>query len=313
MSDRAIVEKALTPAMSAAIYELGYERVAGYVVPVDALPAAPSLVDLIESHSLRFPGSPFGEPVEVLDVLRFPANSNLSIERAIGGDDAESAQRNGGTFIEHPPFTGTGFVNTSFGSVPLYWVPTHRPPVGTELARHRDGRPVEVLARYGGAAVGWVFRDDLEAARPPHRRDLSRFTGGLARAWGSVYLADLADDGYVDVVTRDQDAPASFVPGVDGWRSARLDPDAIDEYFELDVRVPFDGLEFRVTGRRAAASGRETLEAVSLSHDVRILEGLGLTKVDRGVYEADLPGELLDIGRTEQVQLPGWPGAPVHV
>ncbi|SBN61427.1 hypothetical protein GA0004736_0314 [Curtobacterium sp. 9128] len=307
MSERAVVQKALTPAMSDAIFRSSYERIAGYVVPADDVNGVAGIPDLLSLHGLRFPGSPFHDELSQVDVLRFPSGSNLNAQRALGGTSAEEAQRNGGTFVEHPPFNGTGFAALDRPAVPVYWVPTHRPPVGTELWRYEVSGSSRFLARYGGVAVGWTFRQDLEARRPAHGRDLSRFTGGLARIAGEVFLADLVEDG-VDVVASGSDVAPFLSPSDNGLHVAHLALDAIEEYFELDVRANFNGIDFRVTGQRHDTRSGAVLEATSLTHNVQILEALGLTKIDAGVYEADLPHELLDTAHTEQVQLPGWPG-----
>lgn len=307
MTERAVVQKAITPAMSDQMYRSSYERIAGYVVPAAALDGVTDLPTLFEAHALRFPGSPYDDD-RPLDVIRFRAESNLNIERASGGRDAHEARRNGGAFVEHAPFTGTGFTAAQGRSVPLYWVPTHRPPVGAELWRYPGSSAPEFRARYGGAAEGWVFRPDLEESRPAHGRDLSRFTGGLASVGGNVYVADLVGD-LVDIVTTDPAAPAVFGAPRCGVRSARVSRDAIEGYFELDVRTEHNGVEFRITGQRRDATLGPVLEGTSLTHNVQILEGLGLTKIDAGVYEADLPYALLETARTETLQLPGWPGA----
>lgn len=307
MTERAVVQKAITPAMSDAIYRSSYERIAGYVVPVAALDGITDIPDLIDAHALRFPGSPFHDGSTHLDVVRFPAGSNLNIERAIGGTNADEAHRNGGAFIEHAPFNGTGFVQANGTAIPLYWVPTHRPPVGSELWRYSGSGDPEFRARYGGAARGWEFREALDQSRPRHGRDLSRYTGGLASVAGQVYMADLVDD-VVEIVTTDPGAPDVFGAPRDGVRAARIPTDAVEAYFELDVRAEFNGIEFRLTGQRRDDRVGPVLEGTSLTHNVQILEGLGLTKIDAGVYEADLPATLLDAARTEQVQLPGWPG-----
>jgi len=307
VTERAVVQKAITPAMSDAIYRSSYERIAGYAVPAAALDGITDIPDLIDAHALRFPGSPFHEGTTHVDVVRFPAGSNLNIERAIGGTNVEEAHRNGGTFIEHAPFNGTGFVQANGAAIPLYWVPTHRPPVGSELLRYSGSSAPELRARYGGAARGWEFPDALERARPRHGRDLSRYTGGLASVAGQVYMADLVDD-VVEIVTTDPAAPAVFDAPQHGVRAARIPTDAVESYFELDVRAEFNGIEFRLTGQRRDDRLGQVLEGTSLTHNVQILEALGLTKIDAGVYEADLPHELLDTAHTEQVQLPGWPG-----
>lgn len=94
---------------------------------------------------------------------------------------------------------------------------------------------------------------------------------------------------------------ATTVRRADGTHEARRTPDAVIDVMEY-------GIEFRLTGQRRDDRLGAVLEGTSLTHSVQILEGLGLTKIDAGVYEADLPGTLLDAARTEQVQLPGWPG-----
>jgi hypothetical protein len=306
-----ILQKAITPQLSDAYFAHGYDRVFGFVMPWGAVGWARTPAELIRAHALDFPGTPFHPDMPHVDVLRFEATGNLLLEDAVGGPDRETMRLTGGPFLDRPPFTGNGFVADPDHVVPVSWLPHHRVPAGAELHRLSADGTSRFVARFHSAARGWHFADEFGAGRPAAPRLLSRFVGGLARVGQQVHVADLVDDGTTVVLARQDDRAAA-----DGWQaegpgvwSSTVDVSTVDEYFELDARVRFDGLDFRIVDQLPGPDGAPVLQGSYMGHDADLAEGLRLVKLDAAVYERDLPGDLMGQAVVTQTQLPEWPGA----
>jgi hypothetical protein len=307
-----ILQKAVTPQLSAAYHDHDHDRVAGFVVPWGAVGHARTPRELITAHGLDFPGTPFSADMPHIDVLRFEGTANLLLEKATGGPDRATQNVTGGPFLDRPPFRGDGFVADPDHVIPLSWLPHRRVPAGAELHRISADGTSTYLAYFHSAAWGWIYADDIEAMRERQPRLVSRFVGGLARMDdGEVRIADLIDGGTrVIAVRQDEQAEA------DGWTpttpmvwSRTIDVADVQEYFELDVRTRWNGLGYRVTDEYPTASGLQ-LSGSYTDHDADLAEGLQLVKIDAAVYEGELPGHLLEEATVRQTQLPEWPALP---
>jgi hypothetical protein len=295
-----LMQKAVTPQLSAAYLDGGYDRVAGFVVRADTVAAATTAAELVEVHGLTFPGSPWTADSPHVDVLRFRATPQLRFEDAIGGVDAASRSRTGGPFLDRPPFTGTGFVATGLGVVPLYWLVHSRIPAGAELVRVGADGTSTLLATYVDVGHGW--RAAGAAVQRPLSPVVSRFVGPLAR-WQDGYLsADPLDDGTTVLVAETRPADELGFEQAETGRWRRLVPTAdLAELFEMSVTGTWNGLPVRVVDQWKDGDGTVVARVSCTGHDADLAEGLRLQKVDAAVYEATVP--LANVTQVQTAQL----------
>ncbi|MFI2753847.1 hypothetical protein ACGIF2_10470 [Cellulomonas sp. P22] len=290
------MQKVVTPAVSTAVLEHGYDRVAGFVVRAADVAFATTPAQLFVAHGLGFPATPFGPDAPHVDVLRFPAAAQLRFEDAVGGTDEASRRRTGGSFVDRPPFTGTGFVAVPDEVVPLYWLVHSRVPAGSELVRvHADGSS-SVLARFADVGHGWVVED--AGSGRPGTPPLSRFVGPMA-LWHDEYVAaDVLPDGTVVLATPPGRTPAldGFVTVAGGRGRREVARAEVEELFELDVSASWGPLQVRVVDQWTDADGEPRARVAYTGHDADLAEQLGLEKLDAAVYEATVPmGSLRDV------------------
>ncbi|WP_456844332.1 hypothetical protein [Cellulomonas sp. P5_C6] len=293
-----VMQKAVTPQMSTAYLDGGYDRVAGFVVRADDVAWATTPAEVFAAHGLGFPGTPFAPDAPHVDVLRFPATAQLRFENATGGTDAETRALTGGPFLDRPPFTGTGFVPVEGHLVPLSWLVHSRVPAASELVRIAADGSSTVLAQYVDVGHAWV--SDVVRVTPSPSPRISRLVGPMA-TWQNTYLnADPLGDEVV-VVSEVEPPPAyGFARTVAGrWR--RVVPvGEVTELFELDVSGRWNGLEVRSVDQWTHTDGTELSRVSYTGHDANLAEGLRLSKVDAAVYEATVPtASLVDVVTTQ--------------
>lgn len=278
------MQKAVTPAVAAAILEHGFDRVAGYVVAQADAASATTPSDLFRLHALGFAGSPFvdGGPI---DLLLFEPAPTMRFENAIGGTTREELQRTGGPFLDRPPFTGTGFAPFPT-AVPVWWLVPTRVPAGARLVRV-TASGAQVLAEYPDVATGWVV-PGAEGRRPVQP---SAHVGTYATIDGRNRLADLVGD---QVVIYD--------PAVAG--RIEVPRDGVERLFELEIAASWNGLDVRVVAQWQSA-GVATSRIAYLGHDTDLAEGLRLVKIEAGVYEATVPDTSLDAVRSSVLEVAG--------
>ena len=269
-----IMQKAVTPAQSAAILERGLDRIAGYAVQRADAEYATSPAQLYRLHALGYAGSPFS-PDEAIDVLIFPTAPGMRLEDAVGGTERSELAKTGGAFLDRPPFLGTGFAPVDT-AVPLWWLAPTRVSAGTVLVRFpASGEPV-VLARYDDVGTGWRI-PGAEGRRP---------------STPSVHVGTLAsyDGGY-----RACDLHEGMVVMFDPESRARIEVTRaeVGDVFELAVLGSWNGLDVRVVDRWSE-DGEQLARCAYLGHDADIAEGLGLDKLEAGVYEVTVPEAQLD-------------------
>ena len=293
-----VLQKAVTPATSAAYLEAGHDRVAGFVVRADDVAWATTPADLFHAHGLGFAGSPFRADDPYIDVLRFPVTAQLRLENATGGTDAATQALTGGPFIDRAPFTGTGFVPVEGHLVPLYWLEHSRVPATSELVRIAADGTSTVLARYLDVGHAWV--SDVVQVTPPASKRISRLVGPIA-TWRSASLnADPLSD---EVVLAAENEPAGYgftQTAAGRWR--RVVPrNEVSELFELKVLARWNGLEMREVDRWTN-DGTEVSRVSYIGHDANLAEALQLTKIDAAVYELIVPtASLVDVVATQLI------------
>ena len=299
-----LMQKAVLPAQSVAYVEGGYDRVAGFVVPAEAVSAARTPAELFVAHGLGFPGSPVSPADPFLDVLRFEPTPQLRFENATGGTTEAERQLTGGAFVDRPPFTGTGFVAAEGMVIPLYWLVHSRIPAGAELVRyHADGRE-ELVARYVDVVHGWRSggTEKPAASFPP----VSRFVGPMAR-WNDTYFsADLVGDEVVLVAESESARELGFERASTGRWFRRVARAEVTELFEMYVTAKVAGVEVRVVDQWTQPDGVAAARVTYLGHNADIAEGLQLTKVDAGVYEASVAVAQLQDVVTSQLVPTAW-------
>jgi len=294
-----MMQKAVTPQLSAAYLDSGYDRLAGFVVRADSVEWARTPADLFEAHGLGFPGSPFAPDSEHVDVLRFHGASPLRFENATGGVDQATRELTGGPFVDRPPFQGTGWVRASH-PIPLYWLVHSRIPAGSELVRISADGSSQVIARY--VDVGHAWASDVVAVTPSAIPTISRFVGPMAK-WHETYLnADVLGDDVV--VVSEVEPPAQFgFARTTGGRWRRVVPRSeVTEMFELYVSARWNGLEMRVVDQWKEPSGESSSRVSYTGHNADLAEGLRLQKIDAAVYEVSVPtANLVDVVTTQLI------------
>lgn len=283
-----LMQKAVTPPMSAAYLTQGFDRVAGFVVPADSVAYARTPRELFDAHGLGFPGTPFSVDAPFVDVLRFPSSPQLRFENAIGGTDEATRRLTGGKFIDREPFTGTGFAAAPGHVIPVYWLVHSRVTPGSELIRIGADGSSTVLARFGDVGTGWVSAS-VQVQHSPSTA-MSQYVGPLAKLHGTHVAADVLPDGNVVVVSEVQTPPELGFEPADTGRWRRVVPRSeVEELFELHVGARWMGLEMRVVDSWKDRSGAQVARVTYIGHDADMAEAFKLEKIDAGVYEASLP------------------------
>ncbi|MFB6610036.1 hypothetical protein ACFCVO_06950 [Agromyces sp. NPDC056379] len=284
------IQKAVTPAQSAAILERGLDTVAGYVVRRADAEYADTPAELYRLHALGFAGSPF-DPAGAIDVLILPVAPTMQFEDAIGGTERSELAKTGGAFLDRPPFLGTGFAPVD-RAVPVWWLAPTRVSPGTELVRYHQTGATEVLATYVDVATGWEIAGAV--TRLPVTPSL--LVGTLAEVDGAYRACDLVGDLVVmlDAATGDR------------VESARRD---VQRVFELQMLGSWNGLELRLV-EQGSNAGEPIARCVYLGHDADIAEGLGLVKIEAGVYELVVLEAQLEGLRTTMLEVADLPATP---
>ncbi|WP_144876505.1 hypothetical protein [Microbacterium sp. 1.5R] len=270
--------KAVTPARGRAWLSQGLGWVAGYVVRRDDVRAATTPSALFAELGLGFPDSPFAADAPHLDTLRIPASPYLALA-APGTKDVVPP------FRDHPPTSGTGFVESASAMVPYWWLAPSAIPAGTSLWRtHADGRE-EILAGYANVAEGWVsVRPDFALPSVPVRSP--ELVGVWAEVDGERMLADVLPDGSaVLCAPEEREGMRQSARGV-WWRAAALSD--VDRLYAVRVVGRWRSRRVQLVGVEQGESGGRA-HIVFLGHDAIDAESLGLTKSDAGIYEGVVP------------------------
>jgi hypothetical protein len=281
--------KAVTPARGRAWLSQGLGWVGGYVVRHDDVAAATTPAALFADVGLGFPGTPFTADAPHIDTLRVPAAGHLALE-APGTRDVVPP------FRDHPPVSGTGFVESASAMVPYWWLAPSALPAGTSLWRtHADGRE-EILAGYAHVAEGWIsVRPDFVLPAVPVRSP--ELVGIWAEVGGQRQLADILPDGTVIVCSPDErEGMQQSARGV-WWRTASSGE--VERLFAVRVVGRWQNRRVQLVGVERGESG-DRAHIVFLGHDAIDAESLGLTKTDAGVYEGVVAAsDVRDLGEEQ--------------
>lgn len=281
--------KAVTPARGRAWLSQGLGWVGGYVVRHDDVAAATTPAALFADVGLGFPGTPFTADASHIDTLRVPAAGHLALE-APGTRDVVPP------FRDHPPVSGTGFVESASAMVPYWWLAPSALPAGTSLWRtHADGRE-EILAGYAHVAEGWIsVRPDFVLPAVPVRSP--ELVGIWAEVGGQRQLADILPDGTVIVCSPDErEGMQQSGRGV-WWRTASSGE--VERLFAVRVVGRWQNRRVQLVGVERGESG-DRAHIVFLGHDAIDAESLGLTKTDAGVYEGVVAAsDVRDLGEEQ--------------
>lgn len=279
------------PREKAIIFD-GLAWVAGYVVGGADIPDGATVPDLHARLGLGFPGSPFAPDAEFLDLIRLPATPFLNALVPLGGPSREIAEASGGSFIDHAPFRGDGFVGGVDAFVAQWWIDPTRLPAGATLWRHfADGRRV-IIAGYANIAVDWVaLAEGVEIPATPLRNP--EVLGVFAEIAGEKFLADLLPTGSVIVCSpMQQPGMEQSARGI-WWREVQRS--AVDRLYGVRVVASWNRLPMQIVGFDAGPEG-PVAHAVFIGHDALAAEAAGLAKTGAGLYEAVVPAsELVDL------------------
>ncbi|RPF26621.1 hypothetical protein [Georgenia muralis] len=291
-----MLQKAVTPQMSAAYLDRGLDRVAGYVVPAADVAEVTTTQGLFDLHGLGFAGTPFS-PDRPIDVLHVPTAPTAVLVPATGGTDEAGRRATGGTFLERPPFNGTGFAGTGDVVAPLSWLEHTRLTPGARLWRfHPGGAEPELIGSYHGVAFGWqnhLSDDSFHALLP------SKYVGPVAKLALGTFAADVRtdDDGaptVVTIVTVAKDPEKlGFSRTKAGTWAKQLAAAEVPELFEIHASARWHGIPVRIVDQGPDQDGQQMCRVTSLAHDADVAERLGMDKVDVGVYETTVPLSVL--------------------
>ncbi|UJP40485.1 hypothetical protein [Cellulomonas palmilytica] len=274
-----LMQKAITPALSRAHLEDGYDRMAGYVVRAEDVAFATTPAQLFEVHGLGYPGSPFRPDAHYIDLLRFESGPQLQ-------------------YRDVP-----GYI------VPLWWLRHSRITPGAELVRVFSDGSATLLARYGDVGTGWSA---THLGHRPALASLSRCVGPVAK-WHSAYLeADVVDGGQTVVLALANPplAETGFHQAPSGRWFRRVPREDVSELFELDLTARWNGLAVRVVDQWQDAQRYVVARISHLGDDLDHAEHLRLDRVEAGVYESVVyAAELTDI-QTNQVVPHTWSPGP---
>lgn len=303
-SEDVVLHKAVTPQQTSAFLNAGHDRVGGYVLrAVDALPAK-TPADLIQAHALSYPGSPFSAE-RPIHTLWFRATPQLNVESAVGGNDKAGADRTGGSFIDHPPFTGTGFAPWKGYMAPVYWLRHARIPAGAELHRTDPDGTRHHVATYADVAMGWQSAPGMAPLATPNvSPKVAPLVGPTAVYRGMNWAADPFGDGQVVLSSPE---PVDGFGRTDLGRFRRVVSMAdLDDLFEMLWRGRVRGLPVRLVDVVPGEDGSPAYWVSYLEHVAPLAEGLGFTKMDVGLYETAVATNDIDDLETLQMTPASW-------
>ncbi len=268
-----LLQKTVSPRLSRAYLDEGYDRVGGYVVRVTDVRFATSLTDLAAVHGLTAPDSGWTPQSEWIDVLRFESDWYLR-------------------YFGEPGY-----------AVPLWWLMHTRVPPGAQLVRRYAAGGSELLARYGHLGTGWR-RADPTAGAPTMTR-LSQCVGAVASWNGAHYDADIVDNRVVIATSTPQPPQMGFWPGATGRWYRQLHPAEAADVFGVEVCATWRGMAVHVADQ-VLAGDRQVARIVPAGDDVDEARARGMTMLDVDVAEAWVLLDELDDLRSERLdaQLP---------
>jgi hypothetical protein len=157
-----VMQKVIPRAQVPFYLDKGYDWVAGYVHRWQDVAELTTVPDLVENLGLGYPGSPFSAYDDAVFVLRWTAYRAELYRAPLGGTDEESMRSvPGGWVVEHPPFTGTGYVSHSRLAIPEYKINSIRLPHQAEMWRIGADGEHHFVAVYDADDQRWLVNRDL--------------------------------------------------------------------------------------------------------------------------------------------------------
>ena len=267
-----ILEKVVPPGISSGILQQGYDHVSGYVVRALEV-AGLSPAQLVREWGLTYPGSPFPDQPEHLDVLRFRSHPLMALRKP-------------GTADPRPwPTYPNGFL-LGPSSAPIWHLERTRLPVAAELWRTTASEGT-LLATFEGPARGWR---GSRGYHPP-----TDFVGARA-VWRDLDLpAELSRDGAtVELIVVGRAAPEHFHEvRPDVWRRS-VPRSEVDRVFELVLTCTYRDVACRILQRTPDQS-----RLLLLTDHPDDVQWVGAEEADIGSYEVvAATAELTDLHGT---------------
>lgn len=146
--------------------ERGYDRVGGFVHPVDAVDHLRTPAQLYLALGLLRSSDAFNPTDDAVHVLRWIGYRTDLYPPALGGGDEAGAQARGGWIIEAPPFRGDGLAPSESGDdrIPEHKVDSVRLPHGAQILRIDSRGEVTEVAVFDADTREWAPADGSDPA-----------------------------------------------------------------------------------------------------------------------------------------------------
>jgi len=281
--------KAVTDSRESAWLTAGVPWIAGYVVRAADVAAARTPEALFAELGLGFPSTPFAADAPFCDVIQLPPSRDLLLTSPAAADGQP-------TLVDHEPFrSGSGFVDSAAGFVPVWWAAPSRLPAGSSLWRISSDGAARMIAGYASVAEGWIAAPGIDIPATP-LRDAQLL--GLRATWeGRELLADVLPDGKAVVCAPDAFEGAEQSARGLWWKhvpSAELHGAVV-----LRVLAEWRDLPVQLVSIENAPTG-PVAHLVYVGRDMLAAEGAEMAKTDAGVYESVVPIAELENVREER-------------
>lgn len=281
--------KAVTGARESAWLTAGVPWVAGYVVRAADVASARTPDALFAELGLGFPASPFSADAPFVDVVLLPPSPDLLLTSPAEGDGRPA-------LLDHEPFrSGSGFVDSAAGFVPVWWAAPSRLPAGSSLWRMAADGTSRMIAGYASVAEGWIAAPGVELPATPVR---DAQVLGLRATWrGRELLADVLPDGRTVVCAPEEFEGAARSPRGVWWRE--VPPAELEDVVVLRVLATWQALPVQIVAMDQGADGA-VAHLVYVGRDMPAAEAAGMAKTDAGVYESVVPVDEVTAVREER-------------
>lgn len=152
-----VMQKVLPPAQVGRYLDDGYDLVAGYVHDLADVAHLRTAGEIVTGLALAYPGSAFTPDDEYVWVLRWRPVVTSVFRIPWGGTDPSHLAIWGdkGWVVEHPPFSGDGFVANPATPIPEWKVDSTRLTSGAELYRIDRHGAADLVAVYLSSTASW--------------------------------------------------------------------------------------------------------------------------------------------------------------
>ncbi len=282
--------KAVGGTRESAWLTVGVPWVAGYVVQASDVAPARTPEALFAELGLGFPSSPFAADAPFVDVIQLPPSPELLLTSPAEGDGQP-------VLLDHEPFrSGSGFVDSAAGFVPVWWVAPSRLPAGSSLWRISSDGTSRMIAGYASVAEGWIAAPGVEIPATP-LRDAQVL--GMRATWeGRELLADVLPDGRTIVCAPEEFAGAEHSARGVWWRE--VPPAELQNVVVLRVLATWQTLPVQLVAMEQKTAEGAAAHIVYVGRDMLAAEAAGMAKTDAGVYESVVPATELDDVREER-------------